>query len=218
MKNLDIISIGENIMQVSLDQVSEMVENISVPYISVDTLNWIRYNYKPQTFLKLVHFGNGLFLHFKVEESNIRALVDADNGPVYTDSCVEFFIDPVGDGTYYNFEFNCIGNLLLGFGKTRHNRELAPQDVLQLVNRLPGLGTKPIAHIGGPQWWELLIFIPFSAFFKHTIRTLTGLNPRGNFYKCGDLNIEPHYVTWNPIETNVPDFHRPEFFGTITLV
>jgi len=27
-----------------------------------------------------------------------------------------------------------------------------------------------------------------------------------------------HYLSWNPIHTGTPDFHRPEFFGGIRFV
>jgi hypothetical protein len=37
----------------------------------------------------------------------------------------------------------------------------------------------------------------------------------GNFYKCADETISPHYLSWNPIDAPAPDFHRPEFFGEI---
>ncbi|MBO7233161.1 MAG: hypothetical protein J6V16_08435, partial [Bacteroidales bacterium] len=26
---------------------------------------------------------------------------------------------------------------------------------------------------------------------------------------------QPHYLSWQPINTEKPDFHRPEFFGTL---
>jgi hypothetical protein len=25
----------------------------------------------------------------------------------------------------------------------------------------------------------------------------------------------PHFVTWNPVGTTQPDYHRPEYFGKI---
>ena len=40
---------------------------------------------------------------------------------------------------------------------------------------------------------------------------------RGNFYKCGDKTAHPHFVSWNPVGTPSPDFHRPEFFGELLL-
>ena len=38
-----------------------------------------------------------------------------------------------------------------------------------------------------------------------------------NFYKCADLTSTPHFLSWAPIDTPEPDFHRPEFFAPITL-
>jgi hypothetical protein len=38
---------------------------------------------------------------------------------------------------------------------------------------------------------------------------------KANFYKCGDELQTPHFLSWNPIEIDQPDFHRPDFFGTL---
>ncbi len=38
---------------------------------------------------------------------------------------------------------------------------------------------------------------------------------KANFYKCGDELQTPHFLSWNPIEIEKPDFHRPDFFGTL---
>ena len=43
----------------------------------------------------------------------------------------------------------------------------------------------------------------------------------GNFYKCGDNTLFPHYAVWKHIDTDVvkePDFHRVEFFGDIDIL
>jgi hypothetical protein len=61
--------------------------------------------------------------------------------------------------------------------------------------------------------WELTVKIPLR---------IMGIDPnnlpekiKGNFYKCADGTDSPHYVTWNPVQTPTPDFHRPEFFGEL---
>ena len=36
-----------------------------------------------------------------------------------------------------------------------------------------------------------------------------------NFYKCGDKTAHIHFVSWSPIGCEKPDFHRPEYFGTL---
>ena len=63
--------------------------------------------------------------------------------------------------------------------------------------------------------WNLTVAIPFD---------LIGLDGdnlpdhiMGNFYKCGAKTSLPHYLSWNPIATDTPDFHRPEFFGRLNL-
>ena len=40
---------------------------------------------------------------------------------------------------------------------------------------------------------------------------------RGNFYKCGDATVRPHYLAWNPVTSETPAFHRPWEFGEIVL-
>ena len=37
----------------------------------------------------------------------------------------------------------------------------------------------------------------------------------GNFYKCADETMNPHFVSWSPIDLPEPNFHCPEFFGNI---
>jgi hypothetical protein len=217
MQCLNVPIIDENIGSASLHLVSAQVDSLSIPYTLVGCINWTEFVYKPETDFQLVHFNDGLFLHYRVKEINIRALVEIDNGPVYTDSCVEFFIDPTGKGSYYNFEFNAIGHLLLGCGPSRMNRELAKPDVLGSVKRISSLGNGPVELFAGLQLWELLVWIPFSAFFRHNIPNLIAYKPKCNIYKCGDLTRVPHYLSWSPIETIKPDFHQPAFFGPIIL-
>jgi hypothetical protein len=64
--------------------------------------------------------------------------------------------------------------------------------------------------------WELCVRIPFHLMDIDADH----LPPKllGNFYKCADATDQPHYVSWNPIKTEKPDFHRPEFFGEIYLI
>ena len=65
----------------------------------------------------------------------------------------------------------------------------------------------------GLQSWRVGVVIPFdligidSENLPHCIRA--------NFYKCGDKTAHPHYLSWSPIDTPKPDFHRPEFFGEL---
>ena len=40
---------------------------------------------------------------------------------------------------------------------------------------------------------------------------------RGNFYKCGNLTTNKHYLAWNHVDSETPNFHVPESFGTLMI-
>jgi hypothetical protein len=83
------------------------------------------------------------------------------------------------------------------------------------VIRHSTLPRKEFHSEGGPFSWSVALLVPFD---------LIGVDPenlppslKGNFYKCGDLTAHPHFLSWSPVLTKTPDFHRPEFFGELFL-
>lgn len=200
----------------SIEKINEMIDTNAFDYVSIEKLNWPdEYADKPEVGFKLFQAEDGIILKFNVTEKFTRAIYTKDNDKVYTDSCVELFIDPSGDGSYYNFEFNAIGTLLLGFGKDRHGRQQAPEEISGLVKRLSSLGRLPLETTALQKSWQLTVFIPFTAFWYHSISSLAGKTIKGNLQKCGDDLPTPHYTTWNPIKTPHPDYHQPLYFGTL---
>ncbi len=165
------------------------------------------------------HDGENIYLFYFVEEPHLRAVNKGFNTPVWEDSCVEFFISFEGEEGYYNFEINCIGTLLAAYGPNRQDRQPLAGELLNSIITESSLGSEPIGDIPGPASWDLFIRIPSSTFqySKATRRGLQGLRGTGNFYKCGDLLPDPHFISWNRVDLPEPDFHRPEFFGTIVF-
>ena len=99
-----------------------------VDYHLVDCVNWAsEYPYAPHVEVAIAYTDEAFLLHWRVTEDSVRAAAVADNGPVWEDSCVEFFIQPAHDGIYYNIECNCAGTLLIGAGTGRHDRIRATQ-------------------------------------------------------------------------------------------
>ena len=185
-----------------------------ITYTSIDNVNWPdSYPYKPKVEFAAAHTGDALLLHYRVEEQSVRAVALRDQEHIWEDACVEFFVMPAEGDIYYNVECNCTGKLLLAAGKDRHERMPAPAEVLQGIGRWASLGTEPFDTRQEPTTWELALRIPIAAFFRHTFSGFGGMKARGNAYKCGDCLPVPHFVSWNPICTESPDFHRPEFFG-----
>lgn len=190
-----------------LKKVSSMLDKLEAQ--TLQYAPWPAYPYHPEVKFCISHSNDHLFLKYYVDETSIRALTGKLNGPVWEDSCVEFFIS-FDEGGYYNFEFNCIGTTLAAFGQGRNGRELLPVDVLQNIRYLSMITN---TKINGLVHWELILVLPVSVFFHHSITSLRGINCRANFFKCGDLLPQPHFLSWMPIISEEPDFHQPQFFG-----
>ncbi len=201
------LPIGE---QAALNDISEQLDTIQKHDISY--VPWEAYSYKPKVDFALAHTDYALLLKFYVSEKTVRAIYEKPNDPVYKDSCVELFISFDDEMGYYNFEFNCAGTCLLGFGKDRNERHQLPEKLIGRIRHQSLL--MPSACAEANISWELTLEIPFELFPYHEITSLTGKKARANVYKCGDDLPEPHYLAWNQIKTEEPDFHRPEYFGS----
>lgn len=204
-----------SVANVEVSSLPELLDKERIGFQPIATVNWDTYPYRPKVEFRMAHTNDAILLHFNVKEASVRAKYDEDNGSVWTDSCVEFFSVPASDGVYYNIECNCIGTILIGAGSQRNDRERAPQEVMDQVQRWSSLGDKPFEERIGECNWEVALIIPYTAFFKHQIVSLDGQTIRANFYKCGDELQTPHFLSWNPIGIEKPDFHRPDFFGTL---
>lgn len=198
--------------------VPQMFEALNVPFTPIATLNWPNdFPYRPDAAFRMAWCPEGVVLHYRVSEQNVRASVGEDDGCVWTDSCVECFIRNAESNTYYNIECNCVGKLLIGLRGEDVGRRRMPHEVLEQVKRWASLGTDTFGDKDEPTTWELALVIPASVFASYPIHLEEGVTLRANFYKCGDEQITPHYISWNPIATEKPNFHRPECFGEVTL-
>jgi hypothetical protein len=131
---------------------------------------------------------------------------------------VEFFIALDNGGSYYNFEFNCIGTCKAGFGnKNRDERTCLADEIIDQISRQSVIRTGR-QYNDGLIAWELTVSIPLQVFCFSDIESFKGLSGTANFYKCGDDLPEPHFIVWNEVKAPKPDFHLPEFFGKIQFL
>lgn len=179
---------------------------------SLDIAPWEEYNYKPVVRFSISYSDNLLFLKYYVSEKDVKAVYTKVNEPVYRDSCVEFFIAFEDDDSYYNFEFNSKGVCLASFGKGREDRKMLP---LEVINQIECLKVAPQLLKDQNYYWELCLIFPLTVFWYHQLTEISGKLFKANFYKCGDDVAEPHFLVWNNIESEQPDFHLPQFFGTL---
>lgn len=147
----------------------------------------------------------GITVKFESDEKNPVIKYSHANQPAWTDSCVEFFLAPYPDeqGNYLNFEQSLGGALLLQKGPNAADRTYIPHSDEFFETE------KYIDENG----WKIKFFIPFSFIDKHFVTMNKKF--RGNFqFCCEDKDI---YLTWNRIENPFPAFHKPEYFGEMTL-
>lgn len=203
--------------ETNLEEVSSLIE-AQTELNTIAILNWDAFSYAPEVKFRIARNNNDIWLKYYVTEENILAKRTDTNSAVAKDSCVEFFFDPLGDGNYYNFEFNCIGTIHLAYGPGRQNRKFVnPKLIQKYIKTASTLGDRPFAEKTGGHTWEMTVVIPAEILTYNKGISLKGLGAKSNFYKCGDETSRKHYVTWNPVKTEKPDYHRPEYFGDVVF-
>ncbi|MBR4994435.1 MAG: hypothetical protein IKY82_00055 [Alistipes sp.] len=185
-----------------------------VPAHTIGTVNWSDFPYAPKVEFRVAHSDDAIVVMFDVEESHVRAVAMENNGAVWEDSCVEFFVgNPVGEG-YFNFEINCVGTALAAFRRSRDDADHFDDEKMARVRRFGSLKHEPIDSRGEGQKWWMAEVIPFSLLgLEKAPKTL-----RANFYKCGDKCDQTHFLSWSPIALEKPNFHCPDFFGELKLL
>lgn len=200
----------------SIGAVSSFLD--SMERTPIDTVPWVAFPEKPEVQFAIAHTDDCLFLKYYVKERFIRAHHVTHNAYVSDDSCVEFFVSFDDGSHYYNFEFNCIGTCKVGFGpREKSKRVYLPGEVIDGFERQSSIKSGG-RLAGGLFSWELAVALPSSAFIHHEGLTLKGRQARANFYKCGDRLPEPHFVVWNHVDSDAPDFHRPADFGKLLFL
>jgi hypothetical protein len=192
----------------------------SLPVLTIDHYLWLHNGYAPRVQVRLCWSALNLYIFFKVFESEITVRFAEFQDPVYKDSCVEFFVDPFPEKNvgYVNIETNAIGAMLIAVGPSRSCRTPIPRGDLKGFEIFSGL-KKPTQGAHGAEFWTLVYRLPLALFEKYYgARIRPGQVARGNFYKCGDEAAPAHYGAWSPVLSAEPDFHRPEFFGTLRFL
>lgn len=185
-------------------------------HASIDNANWAKqYPYRPLTAVNCGHNGKYIFLDFFVRCNYLKASNYTNNSAVHEDSCIEFFVSPTCDSHYWNFELNCIGTINASHRSERHNPTRLTADELDRVLRYASCGTRPFNELEGLFTWNVVVAVPLD---------LIGVEYKGepvvmraNFNKCASGTSQPHFLSWNPIVSEKPDFHRPDCFGEIIL-
>ncbi len=206
-----------NIPYIDLPEIPSPQE--AMPYLAniasveLEGDRWPNYPHSVKTNFTIAHNGSAIFLKYAITEYHLLAKAST-NGNIYEDSCVEFFVDLDNNGKYYNLEFNCLGWGKVAYGDAREGREVLDSNLVEMISSFATINSSVIN--GNKSFcWDIVLVIPLIIFSRSNIVSFSDIKAKGNFYKCGDCLPEPHYLVWNPVISEEPDFHRPECFGEL---
>ncbi|MBE6757536.1 MAG: hypothetical protein E7552_03165 [Ruminococcaceae bacterium] len=182
-----------------------------IPAVTLDNILWL-----PDAGVRMVqqicYDNEALYVHQRAVERDIRAEHRDPQAAVCEDSCMEFFFCPDSTSTrYFNFEWNLNGCLFLGIGEGREDRVR-----LTMPDGVERFSFRSARTADG---WEIFYRIPLAFIRQHFPRCTfaAGAIIRANCYKCGDKTVKPHFLSWNPVTSEQPDFHRSPDFGEMIL-
>ncbi|MCR5688569.1 MAG: C69 family dipeptidase [Lachnospiraceae bacterium] len=190
----------------SIRKVSGAADWKSIPELDIDRVLWTD-DYGIRAKGQLCYDEENLYVHLSAAEKDIRAENTEPLSPVYEDSCLEFFFMPGSSDDYFNFEINPNGVLNIGFGPKKTDRiNIARSDAKDYF----GIETERTED-----GWEASYRIPLKFIRVFCPDFSFSGDVAANMYKCGNKTVHKHYLSWTQIDLEEPNFHCPQFFGTM---
>ena len=190
----------------TITKVSGNIDWADIPVIPIDKVLWTP-DFGIRAQGQLCYDDEYLYVHQVAVEQEIRAENTEPLSPIYEDSCLEFFFMPEGDKNYFNCEINPNGCIHMQYGPKKTDR-------ISIV-RADAKDYFDIRTDRTSDGWEVYYRIPLDLIrlfdkdfqFKGTMT--------GDMYKCGNKTVNKHYLSWTQIDLDTPNFHCPEYFGTL---
>lgn len=212
MKNLFIPSLHQLNINSSMEEIASLLDTLPKNYINYQP--WSNHKINCQTSFTIAHNDKAIFLKYEVSEDIIKVNTYETNGPVNKDNCVEFFVSFGVEKEYYNIELNCVGICRMAYGKVRSNRIFLTEQTINKIKTHIEIKTAPVNSVT-KYLWKITLIIPVEVFIYSHLKTLHQQSGFGNFFKCGDDLPYTHFNSWNMIDAKIPDFHLPEYFGSL---
>ena len=180
-------------------------------------------NHRPPVVGKIMHDGDRIAVRFDVDDYYLLAAQVEPMSAVYTDSCVEFFVRPGGEGGYFNFEMNACGVPLVSYvtdwdrssGQLAGCQPFTRGDLLSIPRRTV-LSEIIKPERVGPVKYTICWVVECGLLrqYRKDVPPLGGNRWTANFYKCADGTSHPHWGSWNRVGPAL-NFHVPEQFGVL---
>ncbi len=182
--------------------------------------NWWKEGEKEQTVAKILWDDNYLYVGYYCHDKHIAAEVTERHGPVSLDDAVEIFLspNPAKSRNYYGYEMNAIGTMLNFIRADWYQGPFFWEaEGVRLRTSVSGVAVKH--DTPGDTHWTLEVAIPLKHFERDAAHTPPhdGDIWRLNLNRAGG-KTNPQYSTWSPVTSQRPNFHMPEYFGSVRFV
>lgn len=175
---------------------------------------WVGNDGPERAFFSAVWNEDALTVRFLTQDAPIVARNLVEQGAVSDDSCVEVFLRPEGSERYYNIEFNIACYINAARRLSRYDKIPLSAEECASIRRTASPAVNAPVEYREAEDWTLTVAIPWKLLGVVPCR---GMRMEGNFYACAGDAPKPYFLSWAPIESEKPDFHRPEYFGDIVL-
>lgn len=192
----------------AVSRVSGLPDWGSVPSVPIGRVLWTE-DFGIRARGQLCHDGENLFVRLSAVEKEIRAEYTEPLSPVYEDSCLEFFFQLGGSDNYFNFEANPNGCMIIQFGPDKTDRVTLYREDAETYFDIHTARTA--------DGWEICYRIPLAFIRLFDPSAKFEGEWKANMYKCGNKTVNRHYLSWTRIVLDRPNFHCPEYFGTIVF-
>jgi hypothetical protein len=193
----------------------QIIENIDqmkhCPIFHINHHQW-RQEYQLQAYGQMaLQPDYGLIVTMTAMETNPLRRFTEDDSPVYKDSALEAFFTfapEQPDKGYLNFEMNAYGAMLSEYGvkgNRKKLKEVSPYHAECTVSL-------------DENSWSVVLKVPMELIYDVYGKSLQeGDIFTCNFYKISEDPSIEHYISYSPIDSSVPDFHRPDDFATAVI-
>lgn len=176
---------------------------------------------KPETKATLAMTDKGLEVHFEVKESDPLITAKEQQEPmlmVCQDSAVELFLAFPDDEhdqdfkpqlehcLYLNIEINSLGICYAKHGHSRKGRTAFTKEQIAALN---------IKASKSDTSWCIDLTVPRD--FISSLAHYDAFSPDHvfafNLYKISETKENEHYIAYNKVDVQAPNFHLPEYFA-----
>jgi hypothetical protein len=177
-------------------------------------------SFVPKVEAKMGYDQSNIYVIFQVKDKFVQSRILEYNGSVSTESCVEFFFAPDENHplSYFNLEINAGGTPLIFYiTKPMSEVQRLKKEEIEQIEIAHSMPRVVYPEIQEPVTWTIECRIPISLLEKYTpvTRPEKGKQWKANFYKTGSRTSNPNYMTWALVDFPRPNFHLPQYFGTI---